>query len=117
VIEALLADRGPTPETDTVLPVRSLEIFRRYVTSGGSQRNVAAHFGLSPQTVKNHLYALYQHLGVNSAMEAALVLGWVRVEPAPEVCGWTGYCGRPEGHRGHHGGFRAFRPGMRLNGE
>lgn len=36
------------------------------VVKGLSNKQIAADFGLSPSTVKNHLYATFKKLGVNN---------------------------------------------------
>lgn len=72
----------------------------------GSVKETAARMGLAEQTVKNHLGAVYQRLGVGGALEAAQALGWVKVPSSYRMCGWTGICTRLADHRGHHGGFR-----------
>ena len=85
-----------------------LNAFRAYVQTG-SQKEAAHVLGIAVPTLKNNLCALYARLGVTGAMEAAAALGWVSLpgeEPAP--CNWSGYCSRPRGHRGRHGGFRAL---------
>jgi hypothetical protein len=67
--------------------------------------------GIALQTVKNHLCDLYERLGVNSAMEAAVRLGWVTIPGGDRpACGWVGYCSRGLGHRGPHGGMRSILP-------
>jgi DNA-binding CsgD family transcriptional regulator len=40
---------------------------------------VAATMGISPQTVKNHLYVVYRKLGVKSKSQAAVRLGWLDI--------------------------------------
>jgi len=97
---------GPTPG--------QLVAFRAYVETG-SQKAAADRCGIRVQTVKNHMLGLYRRLGVGGAMEAAGALGWVRVPGGdPRSCGWVGYCSRPFGHRGHHGGMRAIDPNGRT---
>ena len=98
---------SPTPAQ-----LRTLEAYVRL----GSQKDVAVELGIAPQTVKNHLAALYVRLGVGGAMEAVRALGWARVPSDVGVspCGLLAYCGRPDGHRGQHGGFR---PLIREGGE
>jgi len=39
----------------------------------------AYELGISRQSVKNHLYAAYQKLGVNNAIAAFRELGWLQV--------------------------------------
>ena len=85
-----------------------LNAFRAYVQAG-SQKEAAFVLGISVRTLKNALGGLYARLGVNGAMEAATALGWVTLPgDGPAMCAWRGSCSRPLGHRGHHGGFRAF---------
>ena len=85
--------------------LRILEAYTRL----GSQKQVAHELGIALSTVKNQLSELYVRLGVGGAMEAIAALGWVHanLDGAPP-CGWLGYCGRPDGHNGNHGGFRPF---------
>jgi DNA-binding CsgD family transcriptional regulator len=91
-------------EAPTTGTARQLEVLRA-VLLVGSIRAAAADLGLSEQTVKNHLRELHTRYGATSTLDVARDLGWVSV-PSPDVCGWTGHCHRPPGHRGHHGGFR-----------
>lgn len=92
---------GPTPGQ-----LRVLEAYTRL----GSQKAVAHELGIAVQTVKNHMEGLYVRLNVGGAMEAVHALGWVHAPNMAGVppCGWLAYCGRPDGHRGNHGGFRPF---------
>jgi DNA-binding CsgD family transcriptional regulator len=91
---------GPTP--------RQLRVMEAYVRTG-SQKAVAHECGISIQTVKNHMAGLYARLDAACMMEALTKLGWVALPGAgPTPCGWVAYCSRPRGHRGHHGGMRAF---------
>jgi two-component system nitrate/nitrite response regulator NarL len=57
---------GPPPLTR-----RELEIIAA-VVEGASNREVADRFGLSPQTVKNHLSNIFDKLGVSNRLELAL---------------------------------------------
>jgi DNA-binding NarL/FixJ family response regulator len=57
---------GPPPLTR-----RELEIIAT-VVEGASNREVADRFGLSPQTVKNHLSNIFDKLGVSNRLELAL---------------------------------------------
>ena len=85
--------------------LRVLEAYTRL----GSQKAVAHELGLALSTVKNHMSELYVRLNVGGAMEAVQALGWVHANVAGvPPCGWLGYCGRPDGHTGNHGGFRPF---------
>jgi DNA-binding CsgD family transcriptional regulator len=85
-----------------------LRVIRAYVRLG-SQKLVAAEMGISQQTVKNHLSQLYLRLDVGSSIGALERLGWIAITgTGPTACGWIGYCSRARGHRGHHGGMRAF---------
>jgi DNA-binding CsgD family transcriptional regulator len=85
-----------------------LRVIRAYVRLG-SQKLVAAELHVSHQTVKNHLSGLYCRLDVGSSIGALERLGWIAIPGSgPTACGWIGYCSRARGHRGHHGGMRAF---------
>src|SRR3954462_3592293 len=67
--------RQPTPaSTDRVrslLTARERDIVLA-VVDGASNKEIAAEFGVSPQTVKNHLSAIFDKLGVSSRLELAL---------------------------------------------
>jgi DNA-binding CsgD family transcriptional regulator len=93
-----------TTLTPTVTQLRVLEAYARL----GSQKAVAHELGVSVQTIKNHMNALYVRLGVGGAMEALHALGWVTAPNLSGVpaCGWLAFCGKPDGHHGQHGGFR-----------
>lgn len=94
-----------SPAELTPAQLRVLEAYTRL----GSQKAVANELGIAVQTVKNHMTALYVRLNVGGAMEAVAALGWVHANIAGvPPCGWLGYCGRPDGHTGNHGGFRPF---------
>jgi len=91
-----------TPAEYRVLRLRAM---------GWTNYAVAREFGLSEQTIKNQLTSSYQRLGVDSLVCALRVLGWLSVpSERPDVCGIVARCGRPAGHRGHHGGFRPVAP-------
>jgi DNA-binding CsgD family transcriptional regulator len=94
---------GPSP---TITQLKVLEAYARL----GSQKQVAHELNISLQTVKNHMQGLYIRLGVGGAMEALSAMGWVRTpaQTGAAPCGWLAYCGRPEDHKGQHGGFRPF---------
>jgi DNA-binding CsgD family transcriptional regulator len=70
---------------------------------------VARILGMSPQTAKNHISSVHRKLDVDSSIGAMRVLGWLRPPEGTDdyqQCGVLMRCGRPWGHRGHHGGFR-----------
>ena len=85
-----------------------LQVLEEYVRLG-SQKAVGAALGISYQTVKNHLSAIYRRCGTLGILETLSALGWVTppgVGPLP--CGWVGTCARIAGHEGPHGAFREW---------
>lgn len=50
---------------------RELEVIRA-VVAGATNKEIAAQFGLSEQTVKNHLSSVFDKLGVSTRLELAL---------------------------------------------
>jgi len=66
--------------------------------------------GISEQTVKNHTSSIYSKLDADNLAAAMCAIGWVSIPgedmPIYSRCDYVGQCGRPYGHRGHHGGFR-----------
>ncbi len=54
--------------------------------STGSRKEAAIRLGVAPQTVKSHLSGAYASLGVENALEAARLLGWLRV---PDHVEWA----------------------------
>jgi len=62
------ADHRPSKAT---LTSRELDIVAAIV-DGASNREIAQQFGLSPQTVKNHLSSIFDKLGVSNRLELAL---------------------------------------------
>ena len=62
---------------------REMEVLA-LVVRGQSNKEIAHHLTLSPQTVKNHLFNLMRKLGVEDRTQAALLAvqkGWVPDEP------------------------------------
>ena len=60
------------------LTPRQIEILRLRA-QGRLAKEVAGELGLSEVTVKNHATRAYERLNVETAIEAFLVLGWLRV--------------------------------------
>src|SRR5213594_1407562 len=69
----MAADLPPT--------ARELEVFAAYCQAG-TIRAAATTLGLSEQTAKNHVSALYRSLGVSHNLGAAIALGWLVVPPS-----------------------------------
>lgn len=61
------AVRGPVPE----LTPRQAEVLR-HLAAGCSTAQIAAHLGISRQTVRNHVRDLLARLGVHSRLEAVV---------------------------------------------
>lgn len=64
---------APAPGTEELTP-REREILDK-LTRGLSDKEIAAELGVSPSTIKNHLYRVYVKLQVRSRTEA--VLKWL----------------------------------------
>ncbi len=63
------ANRGSTPAER--LTKRELQIVTAIV-EGSSNKDIGQQFGLSQQTVKNHLSHIFDKLGVSNRLELAL---------------------------------------------
>lgn len=73
----------------------------------GSMKGAAASLGITLQTTKNHLSAIYQRLDTTGILQTLFALGWISPPgTGPRLCGWTGECSRAAGHQGGHGAFR-----------
>jgi DNA-binding NarL/FixJ family response regulator len=68
-----LQQTAPTaaPARGVRLTPRERDVVRA-VVDGASNKDIAAQFGVSPQTVKNHLSVIFDKLGVSSRLELAL---------------------------------------------
>jgi hypothetical protein len=71
-------DLAPTPA--------QLAMLATYVRVGSWRAAAEAH-GVCLSTAKNHSRDLYARLGVRSAMQAAVALGWVRTPDDPSTRG------------------------------
>ena len=78
--EAGRASDHPPPRAG--LTRRELDIIRE-VTEGATNRDIAARFGISEQTVKNHLSNIFDKLGVSTRLELALYAVNHRLLDAP----------------------------------
>ena len=90
------------------MTLRQLALLRSYLELA-SLKEAACAQGVAFQTAKNHLTALYRSLGVHSAIEASVALGWTRLPDLPELprCGaMTGRCLLQPGHTGAHRGAK-----------
>ena len=70
LIGALTRTRADGRGAATLTP-RELEIVAAIV-DGAANREIAEQFGVSPQTVKNHLSSIFDKLGVSNRLELAL---------------------------------------------
>lgn len=59
------------------LTPREVEVLRARAKFD-TNKDVARMLDISPQTVKNHLTTIYAKLGVESAGDAFLVVGWLK---------------------------------------
>ena len=97
-------------ENDEGLPLTrmQLKVFRTYMRAF-SHKETAARLDISIQTVKNHVANLYERLGVNTMLEAATKLGWLKPpDEVPTTCGTViiSICSLSYDHEGIHvGGF------------
>lgn len=65
------------------LSTREMEVLT-LVTSGRSNKEIAASLGISHQTVKNHVTSILRKIGVEDRTQAAIFAlrrGWVRLHP------------------------------------
>ncbi len=76
------ADRPPAPDLTPSKPVSAMEFglterkieILALVARGKSNREIAAHLGLTPGTVKIHITAIFKALGVTSRTQALLAV-------------------------------------------
>jgi two-component system, NarL family, nitrate/nitrite response regulator NarL len=68
-LQAPAAQPAPAPRIG--LTPRERDVVKA-VVDGASNKDIAAQFGVSPQTVKNHLSMIFDKLGVSSRLELAL---------------------------------------------
>ena len=64
-------EQAPTPERPMPLSDTQLEIVR-LISSGLSNREIAARVHLSENTIKSHVQEVFRKLGVNNRVEAAV---------------------------------------------
>ena len=56
---------------------RQREVLWR-MADGSRQKDVAADMGVSTQTLKNHLRAIYMAVGARSLIHALYLVGWLK---------------------------------------
>lgn len=101
-----LAGQMLSDDEETMLYLRAM---------GMSNIQVAHQMDLSEQTIKNHIRIIFQKLNVTNIVEALTAKGYINLPEKPEPviqrarCDYIAQCGRPQGHRGQHGGFRPVR--------
>jgi DNA-binding CsgD family transcriptional regulator len=86
------------------LTVMQTRVVAEYVRTG-SQKAVAHTLGISVQTVKNHLSAIYGRLETQGILQTLGVLGWITTPGDPPrlpPCGHVGVCTLDEGHDEDH---------------
>lgn len=66
---ARLAKTTPSPQSP--LTSREIELLRQ-VASGANNRAIATRLGISPHTVKTHLYNIFKKIGVPNRLQASL---------------------------------------------
>jgi two-component system, NarL family, nitrate/nitrite response regulator NarL len=71
LVQALTSRRGDSRAGVTSLTPREIEIVAAIV-DGAANREIAEQFGVSQQTVKNHLSSIFDKLGVSNRLELAL---------------------------------------------
>jgi len=70
IARKVLGHFHPAPSVSNILSGREKEILEQLIR-GNSYKMIAAHFNISPNTVRNHIHNIYEKLHVNSATEAA----------------------------------------------
>ena len=84
-LRALLASLGQKEEDPIArLTRREAEVLAR-VAQGKTNRDVAAHLGISPRTVQKHLENIFAKLGQHSRTGAAVALASQRLRSAEEL--------------------------------
>ncbi len=71
LVDAIVLRPADHRPSKTTLTSRELDIVAAIV-DGASNREIAEQFGLSPQTIKNHLSSIFDKLGVSNRLELAL---------------------------------------------
>src|SRR4029453_10155720 len=71
LVDAIVLKPADHRQSKTKLTTRERDIVAAIV-DGASNREIAEQFGLSPQTVKNHLSSIFDKLGVSNRLELAL---------------------------------------------
>jgi PAS domain S-box-containing protein len=67
--ERLQAPAAPSPEAETILSRRELEVLR-LMAGGANTKALAERLHVSPATIRNHAQNIFTKLGVHSRLEA-----------------------------------------------
>lgn len=67
--------RSKSLDYKTRITRTEFEIWQYLIDKGGTQKDIAEHFNISPKTVSTHLYNLSKKVGVHN-VGSLIILGW-----------------------------------------